>query len=81
VLNNLGLALFSRYATRGDLGDLRRALAAVALTSLDEEDRPGCLSNLGNALLARYQHNGHVADLDYALTLLSEAAETTPHLH
>jgi CHAT domain/Tetratricopeptide repeat len=82
VLNNLGLALSTRYGAFGGLDDLRRALAALeralALSPPDDEDRPGCLSNLGNALLARYQHDGQVADLSRALALLAEAAGTAP---
>ena len=80
VLNNLGVALWSRSAHRPP--DLAEALAAfaqaVAITELRSPDAATYLDNLANALSDRYERTGDQADLDEAVQAYERAIGCLP---
>ena len=80
VLNNLGVALWSRSAHRP--ADLAEALAvfeqAVAITPPGSPDAATYLDNLANALSDRYEHAGEQADLDEAVRAYERAIGCLP---
>ena len=80
VLNNLGVALWSRSVHRA--ADLAEALAAferaVAFTPARSPDAPTYLDNLANALSDRYERSGDPADLDEAVHAYERAIGRLP---
>ena len=67
-LNNLGIALQSRFERTGSMDDLDRAIVtneqAVESTPDDHPDRAMYLNNLGNALQRRFERTGSMDDLE-----------------
>lgn len=67
ALNNLGVALHSRFEQLRDRSDLDAAIeslqAAVDATQDGSPDEPGHRSNLGGALLDRYRATAEIPDL------------------
>jgi hypothetical protein len=70
-LDNLAVALGSRYDSTGDPSDLDEAVetgrAAVQATAQDHPGLTGRLSNLAAALGSRYDRTGDPSDLDEAV--------------
>ena len=84
-LNNLGIALQSRFERTGSMDDLDRAITtneqAVASTPDDHPNRAMYLNNLGNALQRRFERTGSMDDLDRAITTNEQAVASTPDDH
>ncbi|WP_447035812.1 tetratricopeptide repeat protein [Streptomyces sp. DSM 118878] len=84
-LNNLGLALQTRFERSGAVADLDAAVdvahQAVDTTPAGHPDRAGRLSNLGGTLQTRFERSGAVADLDAAIDAAYQAVDTTPTGH
>jgi tetratricopeptide (TPR) repeat protein len=95
-LNNLGLALLSRFeqdnrskrltrnsATAADLTEGIAALNEITSSSTNKSDRADCLSTLSLLLRTRFEHDNEPADLEAAVRAAITAVETYPseHLH
>src|SRR5260370_1250878 len=80
--NNLGNALRERYARKGDMVDLERAIAvwekAVQQTPHGSPSWPTYVSSLGNGLRDRYASKGNLADLERAIAIWEKAIEQVP---
>ena len=83
-LNNLGIALQSRFERTGSMEDLDRAIVtneqAVESTPDGHPDRAMYLNNLGNALQRRFERTGSMDDLDRAIMTREQAfkSDTAP---
>jgi len=84
-LNNLGVALQSRFACMGDLSDLTEAISAqqraVQLTPDGHPDMPLRLSNLGTSFQSRFVRMGDLSDLTEAISAKHRAVQLTPDGH
>ncbi|KAI0027696.1 hypothetical protein K488DRAFT_60659, partial [Vararia minispora EC-137] len=84
-LNNLGIALQTRFDRLGSLDDLESGIVvnrkAVDLTPDGHPDKPGRLNNLGNALQAHFSRLGSLDDLEEAHVRRREAVDLTPDGH
>ncbi len=84
-LNNLAIAMATRFEHAGNLSDLDRAVEscerAVTATSARHPSLAGRLSNLGGVLRVRFEHGGDPADLDRAVILGERAVGAAPSGH
>jgi tetratricopeptide (TPR) repeat protein len=82
LLANLGVALGTRYASRGNLTDLNGAIElfrTVGATALGSDAaRLTMLTNLAMALTARFERTGEMADLDESVEAGRIAVTATP---
>ncbi|KAF7980733.1 hypothetical protein HWV62_36747 [Athelia sp. TMB] len=84
-LNNLGLALSSRFDQLGRIADLEQAIiyyhGALELTPGGHPNRSMSLNNLGLALSTRFDHLRQIADLEQAIIYYHGALELHPVSH
>ena len=77
VLNNLAVAIHTRFKRAGDHSDLDEAIVlhreALDLLPAPNPYRPGLLNNLANAIQTRFEKAGDRSDLDEAIVLHREA--------
>jgi tetratricopeptide (TPR) repeat protein len=80
VSTEYGRCLSLRFRLRGDIADLRAAIAifreAVEEAGPGDADMPACLNNLGNALADWYQHTRDPGDLTEAECAFRRAADS-----
>ncbi|KAJ8107234.1 hypothetical protein OPT61_g9005 [Boeremia exigua] len=85
ALNNLVVALGSRYQRFGEISDLGEAISiaqkVVNETPIDNPERPKRLKNLSNCVTKRYARTQSMADLDEAIRAAEEAAAAIPDHH
>ncbi|KAI0083320.1 CHAT domain-containing protein [Irpex rosettiformis] len=87
IINNLGVALNTRFKCVGERQDLEEVISleqlANALTPHDSPDRPSRLSNLAASIFSRFQREGRAEDLEEAIRLWTHAVELIPdgHVH
>ncbi|KAI0083703.1 CHAT domain-containing protein [Irpex rosettiformis] len=85
IINNLGLALSTRFKCVGELQDLEEAIffeqLADALTPHDSPDKPSLLSNLALSILSRFEREGRADDLEEVIRLWTHAVELVPDSH
>ncbi|GAB2859698.1 CHAT domain-containing protein [Actinocorallia aurea] len=81
LLNNLGVALQTRFAWTGVQEDLELAIdvagEAVRLTPENDPERSRHLNNLGSSLQLRFGRTGAQEDLEQAIITLREAVRAT----
>ncbi|KIJ91377.1 hypothetical protein K443DRAFT_14445, partial [Laccaria amethystina LaAM-08-1] len=84
-LNNLAIALATRFEKRGASNDLDEAISlnreALLLSPAPHPDRFMSLNNLANALQNRFKQRGSSNDLDDAISLHREALLLRPAPH
>lgn len=77
ILANYAAILFARYQHYGDLGDLDSSisatLAALQLSTEDDDQSPSLLNNLAQALHARYDQTSDEADLERLIDAAEDA--------
>ncbi|KAI0083823.1 hypothetical protein BDY19DRAFT_998220 [Irpex rosettiformis] len=77
ILDNLSIALQTRYKATGDLADLQEAimLGTRILERTPDEDpaKPARMSNLDSAVLSRFDRLGNVTDLHTVVALKTRA--------
>ncbi|KAI0084237.1 CHAT domain-containing protein [Irpex rosettiformis] len=85
IINNLGLALNTRFECAGERQDLEEAIflwqLANALTPDDSPDKPSWLSNLAVSIISRFEREGRAEDLEEAIGLCTHAVELVPDSH
>ncbi|KAJ7500919.1 CHAT domain-containing protein [Mycena galericulata] len=77
LLDELGVALYTRFGQEGDIPDIDEAIVlhreALALRGPPHPDRGSSLNNLGKAIWTRFDHRGDPQDIDEAILLHREA--------
>ncbi|KAI0083322.1 CHAT domain-containing protein [Irpex rosettiformis] len=85
IINNLGVALHTRFECAGEHQDLEEAIflrqLADALTPDDSPDKPSRLSNLAASIISRFEREGRIEDLEEAIGLWTCAVELVPDSH
>ncbi|KAI0084264.1 CHAT domain-containing protein [Irpex rosettiformis] len=85
IINNLGVALSTRFKCVGERRDLEEAIflrqLANALTPDDSPDKPSRLSNLAVSIISRFEREGRVEDLEEAIAIWTHAVELVPDSH
>ncbi|KAF9219160.1 hypothetical protein BS17DRAFT_663966, partial [Gyrodon lividus] len=84
-MNNLAVALRTRFEQGGDRKDLEKAIQlhrnALALTPPGHPSRAGSLDNIATALKTRFKQGGNEKDLDEALERCQMAEAASPPSH
>ncbi|TFK23747.1 hypothetical protein FA15DRAFT_705213 [Coprinopsis marcescibilis] len=84
-LNNLAIALFTRFNHRGSLEDLEQSIVlhkeALGLRPSRHPQRSVSLSNLANVRMARFEYKPNLGDLEECLGLHREALSLRPSPH
>ena len=84
-LNNLGVALQTRFERIGSIEDLDRAIVtnekAVETAPDGHPNRAMYLNNFGNALQIRFERTGSMDDLGHAIMANKQAVESNPVDH
>ncbi|KAJ7768109.1 tetratricopeptide repeat-containing protein [Mycena maculata] len=77
LLDELGVALYTRFRQEGDVQDIDEAIVlhreALALRDPPHPNRGSSLSNLGNAIFRRFEQHGDSQDINEAIVLHREA--------
>ncbi|KAI0083325.1 TPR-like protein [Irpex rosettiformis] len=85
IINNLGVALHTRFECVGEHQDLEEAFflrqLANALTPDDSPDKASRLSNLAISIFSRFEREGRAEELEEAIGLWTHAAELVPDSH
>ncbi|KAI0083113.1 CHAT domain-containing protein [Irpex rosettiformis] len=85
IVNNLGVALSTRFKCVGERQDLEEAISlqqlANALTPDDSPDKPSRLSNLAVSIISRFEREGRAEDLEEAIGMWTHAVELIPDSH
>jgi hypothetical protein len=82
ALNNLGVAMLTRYRRLNEHGDLASAIEflerGIAASAVESSIRWERIHNLASAVLERYLWTRQPDDADYALRVLNDAQAVTP---
>ncbi|KAI0083715.1 CHAT domain-containing protein [Irpex rosettiformis] len=85
IINNLGVALNTRFECAGKRQDLEEVISlwqlANALTPDDSPDKASLLSNLAVSIISRFKREGRTEDLEEAIGLWTRAVELIPDSH
>ena len=84
-LNNLALAVYTRYEQSGRIEDLEDVITyhreALSLRPPGNPDRSSSLNNLALAVLTRYEQSSRIEDLEDVITYHREALTLRPPGH
>ncbi|KAI0083340.1 CHAT domain-containing protein [Irpex rosettiformis] len=85
IINNLGVALSTRFKCVGERRDLEEAIflrqLTNALTPDDSPDKPSRLSNLAVSIILRFEREGRAEDLEEAIAIWTHTVELVPDSH
>ncbi|KDR74377.1 hypothetical protein GALMADRAFT_141422 [Galerina marginata CBS 339.88] len=85
LLDNLGIALWTRYEQGGEENDIEEAISshgqAMDIRLATHPDQSNSLSLIANAHLARFERRGQQSDLEKAVHLNGEALGLRPLPH